>query len=69
MFSGFSPLLLNAFCQEGHDVLIGSNPWDSLCGLLDGARYACMGARIEEMFVEESVVEEVSVILDYAEGL
>jgi hypothetical protein len=61
MFSGFSPLLLNSFCQEGRDALVGFTPWDSLCCLLDGARYMSMGDRVEELFVEE-VVEEVLVV-------
>ena len=62
MFSGFSPLLMNSFCQEGRDALVGTTAWDSLCLLLDGARYASMGTRVEEFFVED-VVDVVDVVV------
>lgn len=35
MFSGFSPLLLNSFCQKGKDALNILTPWVSICELLD----------------------------------
>jgi hypothetical protein len=61
MFSGFSPLLMNSFCQEGRDALVGTNPWDSLCCLLDGARYECMGAKVKELFTEDLGAENEEV--------
>jgi hypothetical protein len=73
MFSGFSPLLMNSFCQEGRDALVGTTAWDSLCLLLDGARYASMGARVEEFFVEDvvnvAVVDEIREEWGPGEGL
>jgi len=73
MFSGFSPLLMNSFCQEGRDALVGTTAWDSLCLLLDGARYASMGTRIEEFFIEEVmelvVVDEIREQWNPGEGL
>ena len=39
MFSGFSPVLLNAFCEKGIEFLEDVTPWSQLQTLLDNPRY------------------------------
>ncbi len=39
MFSGFSPALLNQFCNKGMDALKEVNPWTQLVESLDNPRY------------------------------
>ena len=39
MFSGFSPVLLNAFCEKGMGFLEDVTPWSQLQKLLDNSRY------------------------------
>jgi hypothetical protein len=39
MFSGFSPVLLNAFCEKGMEFLQDVTPWSQLQTLLDNPRY------------------------------
>ena len=39
MFSGFSPALLNQFCNKGMDALKEVNPWTQLIESLDNPRY------------------------------
>ena len=39
MFSGFSPVLLNAFCERGMEFLQDVTPWSQLQTLLDNPRY------------------------------
>ena len=40
MFSGFSPALLNAFCEKGMDFLEASSPYEQMLNLLNNPRYA-----------------------------
>jgi hypothetical protein len=40
MLSGFSPILLNTFCEKGIDALKECTPWHMLVEQLDGERYA-----------------------------
>lgn len=47
MFSGFSPLLLNSFCEKGQDVLMNTNSWDSLIDSLSHPRYAILENKIK----------------------
>ena len=39
MFSGFSPALLNAFCEKGMEFLQDVTPWEQLQSLLSNPRY------------------------------
>ena len=39
MFSGFSPSLLNNFCNKGLEELKNVNPWSQLVDSLDNPRY------------------------------
>jgi len=42
MMSGFSPVLLNAFCQQGLDALQSCTPWSVLEQILNNERYLIM---------------------------
>jgi hypothetical protein len=48
MMSGFSPVLLNLFCEKGLDALLSSTPWSMLVESLNNPRYK----RLEDMAVE-----------------
>ena len=41
MISGFSPALLNQFCNKGIDALKNVNPWTQLVDSLDNIRFNC----------------------------
>ena len=42
MFSGFSPMLLNAFCEKGKEALQHQTPWDGLVDSLSNERYTVL---------------------------
>lgn len=42
MMSGFSPALLNSFCEEGLDALLSTTPWSHLEKMLNKSRYSLM---------------------------
>jgi hypothetical protein len=42
MFSGFSPMLLNAFCEKGKEALQQTTPWDALLESLSNERYTIL---------------------------
>ena len=42
MFSGFSPMLLNAFCEKGKEALQQQTPWASLIDSLSNERYTVL---------------------------
>ena len=48
MMSGFSPALLNLFCEKGIDALNTCTPWSSLIEMLNNPRYKCLEDRISE---------------------
>jgi len=48
MMSGFSPILLNLFCEKGLDALLSCTPWSMLVESLNNPRYK----RLEDMAVE-----------------
>jgi hypothetical protein len=48
MMSGFSPALLNLFCDEGLDALQSCTPWSLLVKSLDNDRYKCLDEYIRE---------------------
>lgn len=48
MMSGFSPALLNVFCEQGIDALQSATPWSMLEKSLDNKRYAILGDKLLE---------------------
>ena len=48
MMSGFSPALLNVFCEHGLHALQSFTPWSLLEKSLENNRYKIMGDRLEE---------------------
>jgi hypothetical protein len=52
MVSGFSPSLLNLFCEQGMDALQSSTPWSLLLRSLENERYTIM----ENMFFKEILI-------------
>jgi hypothetical protein len=49
MMSGFSPALLNLFCEEGLESLQTCTPWSLLVKSLDNERYSALGKYIDEV--------------------
>lgn len=50
MMSGFSPALLNEFCEQGLTSLQSCTPWSILCKSLDNPRYSSMHQLIEDTY-------------------
>ena len=50
MLSGFSPVLLNSFCNKGMDCLKECTPWHILAEQLDNERYSWCSSFIQEVF-------------------
>jgi hypothetical protein len=50
MMSGFSPALLNLFCEKGLDALQGCTPWSILIEQMNKPRYQCMEEKVKEAF-------------------
>jgi hypothetical protein len=46
MMSGFSPTLLNVFCEKGLDALQSCTPWSILVECLDNRRYTILSDKI-----------------------
>ena len=57
MFSGFSPALLNQFCNKGIEGLVNVNPWTQLVESLDNVRFNPPLKKVESKV--ESKVEGV----------
>ena len=51
MMSGFSPMLLNLFCDQGLNALKSSTPWSLLLKSLENDRYKIMEDKFEEIVV------------------
>jgi len=49
MMSGFSPTLLNLFCEEGLDALQSCTPWSLLVKSLENERYKIMENKLQEI--------------------
>ena len=49
MLSGYSPALLNLFCEKGLDALKSITPWKSLLESMSNARYQCLEDKIAEI--------------------
>ena len=52
MLSGFSPSLLNLFCEKGMEALESVSPWSQLETLLENARYERLKTAVVEHFVK-----------------
>ena len=50
MLSGFSPALLNLFCEQGMDALQDCTPWSIFLKSLENERYNILGNKITEEF-------------------
>jgi hypothetical protein len=50
MMSGFSPALLNQFCDLGIEGLQSATPWSGLENSLENPRYKIMGDKIDKEF-------------------
>jgi hypothetical protein len=48
MFSGFSPVLLNSFCENGVDSLNGLTPWIGLLEMVNNPRFDILGNKLME---------------------
>ena len=48
MFSGFSPALLNIFCEKGMDGIRECTPFSQMTELLDNARYSMFSPSFHE---------------------
>jgi Mg-chelatase subunit ChlD len=51
MVSGFSPALLNLFCEQGLNALQSSTPWSLLLRSLENERYTIMSDRLYQEIV------------------
>jgi hypothetical protein len=51
MMSGFSPALLNLFCDQGMDALQSCTPWSLLVKSLENERYKIMADKFEETLI------------------
>ena len=49
MMSGFSPALLNLFCDQGLNALQSCTPWSLLVKSLENERYKIMADKFEEI--------------------
>ena len=49
MMSGFSPALLNLFCEQGLNALQSASPWSLLIKSLENPRYSALDAKIREV--------------------
>jgi hypothetical protein len=52
MMSGFSPVLLNLFCEKGLDALQGCTPWSILVEQMNKPRYQCLEDKVKEVLLE-----------------
>jgi Domain of unknown function (DUF2828) len=50
MMAGFSPALLNHFCDKGLEALQNTTPWQNLVSSLEGPRYQILGDRFDREF-------------------
>ena len=49
MMSGFSPALLNLFCEQGLNALQSASPWSLLIKSLENPRYSALDAKVREV--------------------
>jgi hypothetical protein len=51
MMSGFSPALLNSFCEEGMNAIFSCTPWTTLLMMLNKQRYNILADKLNEIIV------------------
>ena len=51
MMSGFSPVMLNLFCEQGIESLQAASPWSLFLKSLENERYSIMETRARDFFV------------------
>ena len=51
MMSGFSPSMLNLFCEEGVESLQSSSPWSLFLKGLENDRYSIMETKARDFFI------------------
>jgi ABC-type amino acid transport substrate-binding protein len=51
MMSGFSPAMLNLFCEQGIDSLQACSPWSLFLKGLENERYSIMEIKAREFFL------------------
>jgi hypothetical protein len=57
MVSGFSPSLLNLFCEKGLNAFETCTPWSNLLLMLSDERYQCMGDFLnDELFEGDELI-------------
>jgi hypothetical protein len=49
MMSGFSPALLNLFCEQGLNALQSASPWSLFLKSLENPRYSALDAKVREV--------------------
>jgi len=49
MMSGFSPALLNLFCEQGLSALQSASPWSLFMKSLENPRYSALDAKVREV--------------------
>jgi hypothetical protein len=49
MMSGFSPALLNLFCEQGLNALQSASPWSLFMKSLENPRYSALDAKVREV--------------------
>jgi hypothetical protein len=58
MMSGYSPALLNEFCDMGIDALKEYTPWKMFVKTLDKAEYQCLEDRMKtDLYTDESITK------------
>ena len=50
MMSGFSPALLNIFCDKGIEAFANCTPWSVLVDSMNKPRYQCLEDKVKELF-------------------
>jgi hypothetical protein len=50
MMSGFSPALLNLFCENGIKAFKNCTPWSVLMESMNKPRYQCLEDKVKEFF-------------------
>jgi hypothetical protein len=50
MMSGFSPALLNLFCDKGIEAFANCTPWSILMESMNKPRYQCLEDKVKEFF-------------------
>jgi hypothetical protein len=51
MMSGFSPVLLNSFVENGFESIQSCTPWSTLLSSLEKERYAILKNKLDEIIV------------------